>query len=175
MNVVVEVERWLFMSRQEADDVSVPTILVEKTAEGAKSFTSMRNLFQMKKWTSHGQFIPLLSVGVPEYQAFEVFQVDAAPPFAILENGRVILRDQQVDELYSSRLKERELDKESDILACAIAYLEEASGKSWLLATASSNDGMPHVPESLYVAQDVVETGNRLFEWMATENEVTTR
>lgn len=175
MNVVVEVERWLFMSRQEADGVNVPTILVEKTAEGAKSFTSMRNLFQMKKWTTHGQFIPLLSVGVSDYQSFEVFQVDAAPPFTILENGRVFMRDQQIDSVYASRLEERGLDKASDILAFAIAYLEEVSGRPWRLATASSNDGMAHVPESLYVAQDAVETGNRLFDWMATENEVTTR
>ena len=57
--IVVDVEKWLFVHKKEADEASIPTILVEKDIEGAT-------------WFFDENFVPIEKMGesTPVYPAF---------------------------------------------------------------------------------------------------------
>lgn len=171
MILLVDVEKWLFVNKQEADAASVPTILVEKDSEGAKRFTSMRILFQLKKWTGERRFIPILSCDEAAYRAYEVFHVDAKPSMALLDRGQTLLIDNEKDSAYSTKLIESGHTSTQDVMRFAIEYIEGLTGD--VVVVADSIDCTPRmtVPESLYDEKQPLDSGRRLFEW-AKQQEV---
>ncbi|WP_070327617.1 hypothetical protein [Exiguobacterium aurantiacum] len=165
MILVSEVESWLFMGRDQADAASSPTILVEKDATGAKSFASMRTLFQLKKWTGQRRFVPLLSCDETGYRAYEVFHVDAKPPFALLEHGRVLLKDNEVDAAYAAALANEGTMSADEVITFASDYIEAALGEPVVLAINREIPSHAHVPMELFVPGDAIQTGEYLFAW----------
>lgn len=165
MILVSQVETWLFMDQHRADTADVPTILVEKDASGAKSFTAMRTLFQLKKWTGQRRFVPLLSCDEAAYRAYEVFHVDAVPPFAILESGRVLLKDNARDDAYAAALDAAAPDTDEERLAFVSDYVERALGETVVLAIDAPIASHPQVPEDVFVPGNVMQTSERLFAW----------
>ncbi len=153
------------MDQHRADAADAPTILVEKDASGAKSFTAMRTLFQLKKWTGQRRFVPLLSCDKEAYRAYEVFHVDAVPPFAILEAGEVLLKDNEVDAAYAAALDAAAPKTYADRLAFVADYVERALGEAVVLAIDEPIASHPHVPEDVFEPGDVMQTGERLFAW----------
>lgn len=164
MIFVVDVEKWLFVNRQEADEANVPTILVEKDHAGAKRFTSMRNLFQLKKWTTHRRFIPLLFCDEASYRFYEVFHVDAKPSMVLLDGGRTLLVDNVKDEAYDSAIHEIGRTSADSILQFALEYVEGHTGQSVVFA--GEGDHQSVVPIDVYDNDDRLDSGRRLFEWM---------
>lgn len=169
MILMSQVETWLFMDQDRADVAPVPTILVEKDASGAKSFTAMRTLFQLKKWTAQQRFIPLLSCDETAYRAYEVFHVDAVPPFAILDFGRVLMKANVKDEAYAAGLEQAQMTTYEDRIAFAVDYLERELGQSIVLAVDEPISGCAHVPDDVFVKGDVIQTSERLFSWANTK------
>lgn len=169
--LVTEVESWLFMDQLTADQAAVPTILVEKDETGARSFTPMRTLFQLKKWTAANAFIPLLSCDETAYKAYEVFHVDALPPFALLQGGRVLLRANESDAAYEKALAMSRKTTDEDVLGFALQYLKEMLDDEIVLASRLDLTAVSRVPEDVYVPGDVVTTGQRLFAWANAEVE----
>lgn len=165
MILVSQVETWLFMDQTRADAADAPTILVEKDASGAKSFTAMRTLFQLKKWTGQRRFVPLLSCDETAYRAYEVFHVDAVPPFAILDSGRVLLKDNEVDAAYAVALDDAAPKTYGERLAFVADYVERALGETVVLAIDEPVASHPQVPEDVFVPENVMETSERLFAW----------
>jgi len=163
--LVSQVETWLFMDQNRADAADVPTILVEKDASGAKSFTAMRTLFQLKKWTGQRRFVPLLSCDEAAYRAYEVFYVDAVPPFAILESGRVLLKGNEVDDAYAAALAAAAPNTDGERLAFVADYIERALGETVVLAIDEPIASRPQVPEDVFVPGNVMQTSERLFAW----------
>lgn len=163
--LVSEVENWLFMKQSQADAAETPTILVEKDASGAKSFTTMRTLFQLKKWTGQRRFVPLLSCDELGYRAYEVFHVDAKPPFALLEHGRVLLKDNELDDAYGLALANEGPMSSDELITFAADYIEAALGEPVVLAIADEVPSHVHVPDGLFVPGDVIRTGEHLFAW----------
>lgn len=167
--VVVDVEKWLFVQKKEADEAPVPTILVEKDIEGATWFTSMRILFQLKKWTSQQQFVPLLSCEESGYRAYEVFHVDAVPPMALLNGGRTLVINNQRDESFDIALRESGHQTEESIVAFAIDYIEQTMHEPVLFAGDGKIKASRVVPNELLDPTDRLRSGLRLFEWMNEE------
>ncbi|UTT41946.1 hypothetical protein [Exiguobacterium aurantiacum] len=165
MILVTQVETWLFMDRDRADAAEVPTILVEKDASGAKSFTTMRTLFQLKKWTGQHRFVPLLSCDEAAYRAYEVFHVDAKPAFAILESGRMLMKDNERDEAYDNALQDAGVTTDGEQIAFAADYLERELGAPVMLAIDEPVASHPRVPEDVFVPGNVMQTSERLFGW----------
>lgn len=165
MILVIEVQSWLFMEKSRADAAISPTILVEKDATGAKSFTSMRTLFQLKKWAGQRRFVPLLSCDEADYRAYEVFHVDAKPPFALLEQGRVLMKDNERDAEYTAALENEGPMSADEIITFAADYIESALGEPVVLATNHEISSNLHVPVELFVEGDAIQTGERLFSW----------
>lgn len=163
--LVCEVENWLFMGRIQADAASSPTILVEKDASGAKSFASMRTLFQLKKWTGQRRFVPLLSCDETSYRAYEVFHVDAKPPFALLEHGRVLVKDNEVDTAYAAALANEGTMSADEVISFAADYIAAALGEPVVLAINREIPSNRHVPMELFVPGDAIQTGEYLFAW----------
>ncbi|WP_214815803.1 hypothetical protein [Exiguobacterium sp. s59] len=170
MIVVVDVEKWLFVQKKEADEASVPTILVEKNIEGATWFTSMKILFQLKKWTGQRQFVPLLPYDEETYRSYEVFHVDAVPPMALLDRGRTLLVNNQRDESYELALQESGHVSEASILTFALNYIEQVTNNRVVFAGEETIDGVPGVPNELWDATDRLDSGRRLFEWIREED-----
>lgn len=168
--VVVDVEKWLFVQKKEADEASVPTILVEKDRDGATWFTSMKILFQLKKWTSRRRFVPLLLCDEQTYRAYEVFHVDAVPSLALLDGGRTLLVDNKRDESFDVVLRESGLDTEKSILLFALQYIEQMTNEPVAFAGDESIDATRIVPATLLDKTDRLESGRRLFEWMHDED-----
>lgn len=169
MILVTQVETWLFMDRDRADAAEMPTILVEKDASGAKSFTTMRTLFQLKKWTGQHRFVPFLSCGEASYRAYEVFHVDAKPPFAILESGGVLMKDNERDEAYDSALQDAGVTTDRERIAFAVDYLERELGEPVILAIDEPFASHTRVPENLFVPGNVMQTSEQLFGWANRE------
>ncbi|MCT4781888.1 MULTISPECIES: hypothetical protein [Exiguobacterium] len=165
MILVTEVEQWLFMDQLTADQAAVPTILVEKDQSGARSFTPMRTLFQLKKWTAAKAFIPLLSCDEAAYKAYEVFHVDALPPYALLQGGRVVLKANQKDTVYEEALAMSGKTTDEDVLSFALQYIEEMLDEDIVLASGFDLADVSRVPDDVYVPGDAVMTGQRLFTW----------
>ncbi|WP_215190252.1 hypothetical protein [Exiguobacterium sp. s6] len=165
MILVTQVETWLFMDRDRADAAEAPTILVEKDASGAKSFTAMRTLFQLKKWTGQHRFVPLLSCDEAAYRAYEVFHVDAKPPFAILESGHVLMKDNERDEAYEGALRDADVTTDRERIAFAADYLERELGEPVILAIDEAITSRPRVPDDVCVPGNVMQTSERLFAW----------
>ncbi|WP_026826391.1 MULTISPECIES: hypothetical protein [Exiguobacterium] len=170
MIIVVDVEKWLFVHKKEADEASIPTILVEKDIEGATWFTSMRILFQLKKWASQRQFIPLLSYNEGTYRSYEVFHVDAVPPMTLLDGGRTLLVNNQRDETYDLALQKSGHESEESVLSFAFHYIEQATGEDVVFAGNGTIDVSRVVPNELWDATNRLDSGRRLFEWMSEED-----
>ncbi|STO08626.1 hypothetical protein [Exiguobacterium aurantiacum] len=170
MILIVEVGHWLFMDRHAADMADVPTILVEKDQTGARSFTPMRTLFQLKKWTAARRFIPLLSCDETAYKAYEVFHVDALPSYALLQGGRVLLERNERDVEYEAALAQVDATSDEAVVAFAVRYLQDKLGNDVILAANGTVPGVTYVPNDVYVDGDVVKTGQQLFAW-ANEKE----
>lgn len=169
--MMTEVESWLFMDRQRADAAATPTILVEKDATGAKSFTSMRTLFQLKKWTGQRRFVPLLSCDETVYRGYEVFHVDAKPPFALLEHGRVLLKDNERDEAYKTALANEGALSKAEIITFAADYIERALREPVVFAIDRDIPSRTYVPAELFVPGDPIQTSERLFAWANGERQ----
>lgn len=165
MILVTQVETWLFMNRDRADAAEAPTILVEKDAFGAKSFTTMRTLFQLKKWTGEHRFVPFLSCDETAYRAYEVFHVDAKPPFAILESGRILMRDNERDEAYDNAMENAGVTSQVEQVAFAASYLEREFGEPVVLAIDEPVASHARVPEDIFVPGNVMLTSEGLFAW----------
>lgn len=170
MIVVVDVEKWLFVEKKEADEASVPTILVEKKIEGATWFTSMKILFQLKKWTGQRQFVPLLPYDEETYRSYEVFHVDAVPPLALLDRGRTLLVNNQREESYDSALQESGHVSETSIISFALDYIEKMTNERVVFAGNETIDAAHVVPNELWDATDRLNSGYRLFEWIREED-----
>ena len=168
--VVVDVAKWLFVQKKEADDASVPTILVEKDREGATWFTSMKILFQLKKWTGRRRFVPLLLCDEHTYRSYEVFHVDAVPSLALLDGGRTLLVDNKRDESFDVVIRESGLETEKSILLFALQYIEQMTNESVVFAGDESIEATRIVPTALLDKADRLESGRRLFEWMHDED-----
>lgn len=168
--VVVDVEKWLFVQKEEADDASVPTILVEKNIEGATWFTSMKILFQLKRWTGQRQFIPLLPYDEETYRSYEVFHVDAVPSMALLDGGRTLLVNNRRDESYDLALQESRNVSGASILAFALRYIEQVTNDRVVFAGEETIPGVPVVPNELWDATNRLDSGRRLFEWIREED-----
>ncbi|MCC5892386.1 hypothetical protein [Exiguobacterium sp.] len=171
MILIAEVEHWLFMDRHAADLADVPTILVEKDQTGARSFAPMRTLFQLKKWTAAERFIPLLSCDETDYKAYEVFHVDALPPYALLQGGRVLLERNQADAEYEAALVQAGATTDEEAVAFAVRYLQHKLGDDVMLAGNGKVPDVARVPGDLYIDGNVVKTGERLFAWANAQNE----
>ncbi|RHB50622.1 hypothetical protein [Exiguobacterium sp. AM39-5BH] len=169
MILVSQVETWLFMNQYRADAADVPTILVEKDSSGAKSFTAMRTLFQLKKWTGQRRFVPILSCDEAAYRAYEVFHVDAVPPFAILESGRVLLKQNVRDDAYAAAFAAAAPNTDEERLAFVAGYVGRELGETVVLAIDAPIASHPQVPEDVFVPGNVMETSERLFTWANRE------
>lgn len=163
--LVVDVEKWLFVDKEHADEARIPTILVEKDINGAKWFTSMRILFQLKKWTGKRRFVPVLSCDEATYRSYEVFHVDAAPSMALLESGRALLVSNQKDEAYRAALEEADPSSDAECFQFALRYIEETTRQNVVSALHTDHFGYECVPDALYEPTDPLESGRRLFEW----------
>lgn len=170
MIVVVDVAKWLFVQKKEADEASVPTILVEKDRVGATWFTSMKILFQLKKWTARRRFVPLLLCDEHTYRSYEVFHVDAVPSLALLDGGRTLLVDNKRDESFDVAIRESGLETEKSILLFALQYIEQMTNESVVFAGDESIDATRIVPPALLDKTDRLASGRRLFEWMHDED-----
>ncbi|WP_215141870.1 hypothetical protein [Exiguobacterium qingdaonense] len=168
--IVVDVEKWLFVQKKEADEATVPTILVEKDIQGATWFTSMKILFQLKKWTGRRQFVPLLAYDEETYRSYEVFHVDAVPSMTLLDGGKTLLVDNRRDEAYDVALQASGLGKEESILLFALQYIEQMTNEPVVFAGDESVDAKRIVPTALLDKTDRLESGRRLFEWMREED-----
>lgn len=168
--VVVDVEKWLFVQKKEADEASVPTILVEKKMEGATWFTSMKILFQLKKWTGQRQFVPLLAYDEETYRSYEVFHVDAVPPMALIDGGRTLLVNNQRDESYNLAIQESGHVSETSILSFALDYIEKMTNERVVFAGDETIDADHVVPTELWDATNRLNSGSRLFEWIREED-----
>lgn len=162
MNVVVSLEEFILMSREEAERSSLPTMLVEKTSVEVKSFVTMRTLFQLKKWTQRKQLIVLTAKSLDAYRDCDVFHIDAPPHWAIVENGEMVLRDNELDDAYPLFFKEQ-IAKGKNALESALLYIA-SHGETLVVATNAACEGFERVPQSLYT-EDVNERTLNLFRW----------
>lgn len=169
MIFVVDVEKWLFVRKEEADEATVPTILVEKNMEGATWFTSMKILFQLKKWTNQRRFIPLLSYDEDTYRSYEVFHVDAVPPMALIDRGRTLLVNNQRDDSYTLALQESGHVSDASVLTFALHYIEQVMNESVVFAGEATVETVRVAPKELWEATNRLNSGHRLFEWIQRE------
>ncbi|ACB61485.1 hypothetical protein ABIC15_000303 [Exiguobacterium sp. PvP048] len=125
--LLLDIDHSLLFDEAAMKKIAVPTLLVERVGE-EKRFMTMRTHLRLKRLVEKNGLIPFTSRTFEAFRQLELFQIDAKPKWAILESGRILLKDGKPDKRYENWLRQH--DEEAS-LETVLRYLEEVEQLSW--------------------------------------------
>ena len=132
--LLLDIDHSLLFDEATMKKIAVPTLLVERVGE-EKRFMTMRTHLRLKRLVEKNGLIPFTSRKFEAFRQLELFQIDAKPKWAILESGRILLKDGKPDKRYEKWLRQH--DEEAS-LETVLRYLEEVEQLSWTVYPAEA-------------------------------------
>lgn len=159
--LLLDIDTSILFDEATMQTMNKPTLLVERM-EGNKRFMTMRAHLRLKRLVEINQVIPVTNRTVEQFKQLELFQIDAKPKWAILENGDVLLKEGKPDKRYENWL--RQYDRDAN-LSSILTYLEEVETAEWVVYPATNLSprlDRPH--EALMPVEDEATLLEELFK-----------
>ncbi|KNH36500.1 hypothetical protein [Exiguobacterium acetylicum] len=143
--LLLDVDHSLLFDEETMRSIDKPTLLVERVA-GRPRFMTMRAHLRLKRLVSINGVVPVTKRTMEEYQQLELFQIDAPPKWAIIEDGKILLKEGKVDRRYENWLRQFNKETSLDSILEYLIEMEQVSIDVYPSETLSSAITLPHEP-----------------------------
>ncbi|VWX36734.1 hypothetical protein [Exiguobacterium oxidotolerans] len=125
--LLLDIDNSILFDEATMRTMDKPTLLVERL-DGNKQFMTMRAHLRLKRLVEINQVIPVTNRTVDQFKHLELFQIDAKPKWAILESGKILLKEGKSDKRYENWLRQHQ---QPATMSSILIYLEEVEVTNW--------------------------------------------